>query len=350
MNGTATRWLCAFAVLVFSLVQTRGQYDPEWTRNFRAGVMAGFNIKATFKTGGNLTLSGNNPGPTNTHAANHFFDNGYVRVDDFNNSQNYTTFWGYQDASQYDAVNSRLLYQGGSAFSANGTSTASGNSNPGDVGFEVAYGGYPWRWEHLRLGFDFGFGYLPINISGRESLSGNVTHNTYGFQVPDGVVVPGAPYNGGRSGFGQPSILDEMSFLGSSVTNGLLTGKQTLEATLYTFRLGPALFFDLNQYLGLTVSAGPAVGFVTGNLKFDETITPADGAETISHGEIRSTEFVYGGYVSAMLTYHATQNGDVFIGVQYMPLSQATFGGGGRSARLDLKGAVYISGGINWPF
>jgi hypothetical protein len=43
-------------------------------------------------------------------------------------------------------------------------------------------------------------------------------------------------------------------------------------------------------------------------------------------------------------------NGDIYLSAQYMPLSNANFSGGGRSAKLDMHGAVYVSAGINWPF
>ncbi len=41
----------------------------------------------------------------------------------------------------------------------------------------------------------------------------------------------------------------------------------------------------------------------------------------------------------------------VFVnGTLFMPLGRSTFSGGGRQARLDLNGAIYVSAGINWPF
>src|SRR5262249_5909896 len=155
------------------------------------------------------------------------------------------------------------------------------------------------------------------------------------FQVDPGLALPTAPYNGGASGFGQPSIHDSMSFVSSTNSPGSLTGTQTLDVTLLTFRLGPSLFWDINDYVGLTVSAGPAVGFATGSLEFNENITVHESTGDVqvhNKGHVHSTDFVYGGYVSAVLTIHAVANGDVFVGAQYMPLSNANFSGSGRSA------------------
>jgi len=99
----------------------------------------------------------------------------------------------------------------------------------------------------------------------------------------------------------------------------------------------------------LVPGAGPAVGIVSGNYKFDETIVTAGGT---SHntGRIGMTRTVYGGYVNAAVVYHAVAHGDVYLGAQFMPLSSATVSGMGRAAKLDLSGALQISAGVSWPF
>jgi hypothetical protein len=94
------------------------------------------------------------------------------------------------------------------------------------------------------------------------------------------------------------------------------------------------------------------VGIAPGKLRFDETIdtTLAGGTAVKNNGSISSTEVVYGGYINLMITYHAVPNGDFFASVQYMPLTSATYSGGGRSAKLNMSGALFVSGGVNWPF
>jgi len=59
---------------------------------------------------------------------------------------------------------------------------------------------------------------------------------------------------------------------------------------------------------------------------------------------------VYGGYINVMATYHAEENGDIYLGVQYMPLGSSSLSRGGREASIDLEGQVYISLGVNWLF
>jgi hypothetical protein len=64
-------------------------------------------------------------------------------------------------------------------------------------------------------------------------------------------------------------------------------------------------------------------------------------------------DVVFGGNVNATLLYHTEDKArpvDLYISAQYMPLGSADFSQGGRDARLDLSGQIYISAGVNWPF
>ena len=118
---------------------------------------------------------------------------------------------------------------------------------------------------------------------------------------------------------------------------------------LYTLRLGPSIYWDFNRYLGMSVSAGPAIGIVSGDFKFDQDVT-ANAATAHTSGHVSGTDVVYGGYANTKVMCHIIRNGDIYLGAQYMPLGKATIGGGGNQARLDLEGTVYLSAGINWTF
>jgi hypothetical protein len=45
-----------------------------------------------------------------------------------------------------------------------------------------------------------------------------------------------------------------------------------------------------------------------------------------------------------------TENADIYIGAQYMPMANVDFNGNGRQSQLELGGQLYLSVGINWPF
>lgn len=337
-HSDAGRWLCCLAGLTLFVGHAQGQeYDPDWTRNFRIGALVGLNISANFSMKGQFNVSGNKPPGV--------YDDGYVRVDETGNAQGYTSYWGYNDASQYDG-NHTLLMHSGSSFNSTGSSSKSGEAF---VGFDLAYGGNIWRGNRMRIGWELGFGLLPINITDNQPMSATLNRSVYSFNT-GGIVIPTAPYNGGPSGIGPIIPFEHTQLPDETGLPATVTGSRTLDVNLYLVRLGPTIFWDLNRYVGLQVGVGPALGIVSGNLKFDETITTEDGGTTFNRGQIGATEVTFGGYVNSTITFHTVKNGDFYLGVQFIPMNSTTISGQGREARLNLGGQVYLSAGINWPF
>ena len=313
----------------------------DWTRHFRIGALVGMNISANFSVNGTFGVSGNNP-------AQGIFDDGYVRRDQTGDSGGYTGYWGYNNATQYDPATQTLTMHATTAFSASNSGRESGVF----PGFDMAYGDNLWYWKHARVGWELGFGLLPISISENQSTSTSVNQFTYTYSVgnPDGVPFPqgSTPYQGGPSGAGYP-ILDTPSAITTNQVAGTVAGKQTLDVMLYTLRLGPTFYWDLTEHVSLSLGAGPAVGIVSGDYKYDEMVT-AGSTSVHNSGQIGGTDFVYGGYVNATVLCHVTDNADIYAGAQFMPMSDATISGGGRMGRLNLGGQVYFTVGINWPF
>jgi len=308
----------------------------DWTRHFRIGALVGMNISASFSQNGAFNISGNNP-------AGGIYNDGYVRPDQ-TGDPSYTSYWGYNNASQYNAANNTLTMSASTGFSASGSAKADGGLIPG---FEMAYGDNLWYWKHARVGWELGFGFLPINLSGSSSMGATVTRTTFTFDTA-GILVPTAPYQGGPSGLG-PLMTNSPSSSSSATSTGSIAGSHSLDVTLYTVRLGPSFYWDLTEHVGMSLGAGPAVGIVSGDYKYDETIT-AGGINARNTGRIGGTALVYGGYVNAAVMYHVRNDADIYIGVQYMPMGNATISGGGRQGRLNLGGQLYFSVGINWPF
>ncbi len=310
--------------------------EPDWTRHFRIGAMVGMNISANFKTKGTFNISGN-------QAAKGIYDDGYVREDDTGNAGGLTSYWGYKNASQYNSVANTLTMHGASSYSSTGSANESGSAF---AGFDMAYGDNSCYWKHARVGWEFGFGLLPIDIKHDSPMSATVSQSSYTFNT-GGIVMPGAGYQGGSSGNG-PVISDSHSGATNSVA-GTVTGSRELDVMLYTFRLGPTFYWDLNRYLGMQLGAGPALGIVSGHYYYNETITTATSS-THNSGSFGFTDLTYGGYVNCTLLYHIINDADLYLGAQYMPMGNASFSSGGRSGKLDLGGQLYISAGINWPF
>jgi len=312
----------------------------DWTRHLRIGAMVGMNIGASFNEKGLFNISGNN-------AANGIYDDGYVREDQTGNAGGYTSYWGYNNASQYNAASQTLSMHSTTSYSTSGSASDDGGPFPG---FDIAYGDNLWYWKHARVGWELGFGFLPIGITDSHPMSATVTQSTYTFNT-GGIVIPTAPYQGGPSGQG-PIISTSYT---SSTTNssGTVTGTRTLDVMLYTLRLGPTFYWDLGDHVGMSLSAGPAIGIVSGDYKYDEIIT-AGGVSAHNNGSFGTTDLTFGGYVNGTLMYHVQDfegnTADIYISAQYMPMGDAAFNGAGRAGQLNLGGQLNFSIGISWPF
>lgn len=316
-----------------------------WSRHFRIGALVGFNLQAHFSTSGQLTLPQGNPG-TPGGGQNHDYDDGYVRVDATGNSGNLTWNWGYDSAAQLQG--NQLAFHSVQSYDTTGTSSSATVDSGAQIGFDAAYGGTLTRLAGGTLGWEVGFGFLPSKITENQSLSANVTRLVHTYDT-GGIQLPQAPYQGSYEGPG-PTISDQAVETVTALAGVPLNSSQTLDVTLYNLRLGPTLQWELHPRVAVVVSAGAAIGVVTGDLKYHDTLQFADGTTADNQGESGDTQFIYGGYVSGTLLCHLVKNGDLYLGLQYLPMSSATFSGSGREAKLDLTGGLYLSAGVNWPF
>ena len=332
---------CVFCVAGLALFawSARGQYDPDWARHFRIGAIVGLNIKADFQMSGSIPFN---------HPAG-VYDDGYVGVDQTGNAGGVTTYFGYYNPGQYSRGANTLTFHDTTSLSSIGSMSATkdGGALPG---FELAYGGNLWYWGRARIGWDFGFGLLPISISAGQSASGTANQSVFTYDTT-GQYLPPPPgvYQAPPGATGPYNIPSTPASTNTTATSGAtLVGTQTLDVMLYTLRLGPSIYWDFNRYLGMSVGVGPALGIVSGDLKYNETITTATVVQ--NEGKISKTDLVYGWYANATLLCHLVKHGDIYISGQYMPLGNATISGQGRQGTLKLNGAAYISAGVNWPF
>jgi hypothetical protein len=319
------------------------QPEQVWPRYFRLGVLAGFNLKADFSMNGQFGVSGGQPGPVGVSGADHLYDDGYVRVDQTGNAGGYTSYWGYNDASQLSG--NTLTFHSAKSFTANSGPTSATDSA---VGVDLAYGGHLFPWRRAQVGWEFGFGYLPVNIEDQQTFSGVVNRTVHTFDT-GGIVVPTAPYQGGSGGTG-PTIRDVATALPDDTLAATVSGRRALDVDIYLFRLGPTLFWELTPRWSAAVGAGAAVGLVSGDLRFRETLSLADGGTAVNSGSIGGSDVIYGGYLNGTLLFHVEQHGDLYLSLQYMPLSEMSIRGPGRQADLIPTGGVFVSFGVNWPF
>ena len=331
------RRLAAVALVVCLGGMAEAQVITNWTRHFRIGGVVGFNMSADFKMNGTFNVSGGGqPG---------IFDDGYVLTDNTGNAGDYTSNWGYKNATQYDPGSHELIMHSSSSFSLTDSTEVDGDSH---VGLDLVYGGKIMKSGDALFTWEFGFMWMPMIIKDTRSLSTTFNRASRVFDTGD-IVMPEAPYNGGPSGIG-PTIRDTGTPGPEEASPGTITGTRKLDMTLYNFRLGPAMHWEISRWFAFSVSGGAAMGLTTCTYKYNERINISDGGQTSNSGSFDNTETVFGTYANVTLLLHTKEKADVFVSAQYMMLDTVSVSSAGREASLDLGGGIYLSAGINWPF
>ena len=302
----------------------RGQDLPDNLNRFSFGPTFGINFKADFNN--NV-----NPGPA-AGVANHTYNDGYVLVDSSGDAGGLTQNWGYQNASQYNEAHGTMN------FLNVGSSSATGNPQyGGELIYQRVIGSLPalsGDW-----GLEAGFGFTELDL--RENLGGTATVDSFPL---NGVVPPGAGYNGTFSGPG--ALLGDTPVRQSAA----LTGYQKLSGQLFSLRLGPFVEWNFTHKLSLAASVGLTLAPTTVDYDFSETATLAGGGTITESGHSSKTKLLYGPYVGAMLRYDFNKCWGVYVGARFQNLTDLSQSIGGRTAQLDPGATVYGTVGASWRF
>jgi hypothetical protein len=326
--------LCSMLAAALSM-----RAEADWTRHFRIGASFGLNVKTDFKTSGTFSLA--NPPPSARGGIT--YDDGFVGPDATGSANGTTSFWGYNNSSQFNAGTDRLTFRQTQSFDANGANKA--NDNP--LGFDMVYGGTIRQWEHLSIGAEFGFGLSVFQTRDRNAFAGTLTQRVDQYDV-GGTVLPAAPYSGPESGVG-PQISVTPIPQGTQQVAGSITGSRSLEGLLYNFRVGPLLRWEFYPRWTLNGSAGGAFGVFDAVYRFNETIsTTTTGVN--NRGKFGTTDLTYGGYAGAVVMFDTGNAWEAYLGGHFMSLSDGKIESAGRSARMHLGSAIFITAGINWTF
>jgi hypothetical protein len=276
------------------------------------------------------------------------YDDGYVLADS-TGDPDLTTNWGYDSDDQFDPATRLMTFSRAESFS--GQINDSTQDDSPYVGLELAYGTSITRWGDALIGWEAGYSFLPISISDSSTASGFTTVGRYSHRVPTGVIVPPAPHRGTASGAGQPVIERDPAATELEDIAGRASVSRKLDVSLHTLRAGPTIHLELARRWAFQGGLGPAIGYVTGDYKFDERVTATGGGSSSrAEGEIGGDDFVYGGYAQALVMFHFEEHGDIYAGLQFMGLTGSDFEEGDRRAKLNMGATLSFLVGVNWPF
>jgi hypothetical protein len=328
MNRIILSTTLALAATPFAV---RGQDLPENLNRFSFGPTFGMNFKADFRNNASY-LNTVNPGPA-AGGANHTYDDGYVLVDSSGNAGGLTWNWGYQNASQ--VVGNTMQFH---AIQTENPSSVTGNPQyGGELIYQRVIGSLPFMSGDW--GLETGFGFTEIDL--RENLNGTAIFDSFPL---NGVVPPGAGYNGTYSGPG--------ALLGDTPTRATaaLTGYQKLSGQMFSLRLGPFAEWNFTRKFSLAASVGLTLAPTTVDYDFSETATLAGGGTYAASGHSSETKLLYGPYVGGMLRYAFNKSWGVYVGARYQNLTDLSQSIGDRTARLDPGNTVYGTVGASWSF
>jgi hypothetical protein len=331
------------------------EQDQAPSRNrFGLSYRMGFNITAKFKNlGGYPALA--NPNMTPNGAAWNY-DDGYNFDDGPGTPPGQTWYWGYAGPKATQVPGDGNLYLSRSSAGAD-VSTGGKTDDPQQPGFEFTYNrdlgalGSKARW-----GVEGAFNFMNVSIHDNRTLFGSVTKQTDAYAL-NGVVPPDPPYYGTfegpvPGGPNRPVISDTpIPQAPTTIANGAtIVGDRKIDADIYGFRVGPYVEIPLSQKFALSLSGGLAVASVHGDFKFNETVSIPGVGSVASSGSGSRTDWLFGGYAGANLSYAFNKSWSAAIGAQYQNVGRFSEQVGGKRAELDLSNSIFVTVGIGYSF
>lgn len=328
--------------LAVGLAMTSWGADWESSKHrFNLNTHVGFNIEASFeKLGG---VSGPNPG-SDLRGTDHFYDDGYNRVDESGNAGGQTRFWGYDNPGQL--LDDAIVM---SSFSSSSSGSIRGVQDAPHWGAELTYarelgwnGSYWW-------GVEIGLSWTDLSFKERASFQGNATIVRDAYSL-NGGVAPDAPYAGTFNGSG-PALGDDPLRTVQNLNGAAQTmGEYELDASLYVLRLGLVYETPFTSWLSLQFGGGIAGGFVDSEFRYQESTTIASLRSSVTRGSESGDDFVGGAYAHAGLALHFHDHFMASLGMQYKYLTSYTQEAAGRRAEIDFEGALYVALGVGVTF
>ena len=297
---------------------------------FGASAGATFNYKADFRSAAAVQPRATQPRAA-TAGVDHFYDDGYNRVDSSGNFGNETTYWGYQNASQ-DNGGSITMNSAQTTIDANGSSGSQEEAQPA---LEIYWQKDLTANERWNFGLRTALRWQRIELDNRAAYSTTVEtiSDTYSYTG----IPPGAPFNGSFSG---PNFLlsDIPVRNTSSVPGAAIVANRTLDADLFGFDLGPTLSLNLTKKLRAVVSAGGTVAWMQSDFAY------RDGA--LASGSDTKEDWLLGAYVGADLQYQIGEHWGIFGGAAYNRLQNFDQQVDGRSAELQFGDSYTLRTGL----
>jgi hypothetical protein len=354
MNVSAARFAVATLMLIpfaASSYAERGQWS------FGAGYAPIIGLRTEFSGFGNFQNPFPVPAPAG--ATNYFYANGSVQVDSSGNAGGLTTFWAYNNASQYDpAAFGGLGAINYSAFSSglSGAGSVVDNNVAAAAGFEmhgyldlgsVSFLPTMAAGRSATWGLRTGLQYARVNNSNTAGQVGAVGTINDSFNL-NGVIPPAAPYAGTFLGPGP--LLGDTPTRTTGTAVAAISGYRNLDVQLFVSTFGSYVALPVTKDLDVMLEGGAVLALASGNYKYESTVTVPGAGTQVSGGQKSSTKLLPGVYTSVGLAWHLTDQFMLQGAVRYQFMRQYSLVANGSNANLSFDSALVLSLSATYKF
>jgi hypothetical protein len=326
-----------------------------------------FDAKTTFKGFGGYRAT--DPGLAG-FPLDHFYDDGYNRVDFLGNNHsgqgfpNTTIFWGYKYQQTQNPNSADVAV---AMHSAGTVPLADLDNKDPRHGFELTYQRTLGEFHNITWGVEAGFGFTRVDADENKTTGAPIVETTDSYAVPvdpgGGHEIPSAPYNGffrppNNNPFNQGSLLSDIPMRNFSAAGmAAVVSDRSFDANIWQLRLGPIINVPINRRLELELSAGVAMAAVDSNFQFTEQVflpptvgMPSGGASPVFHGSSQDDGILFGEYLAGKVIMPISPDANLFAGVQWEDVGQYHHSIGVHSTQLDLAGTVSVTIGFGLGF
>jgi hypothetical protein len=286
-----------------------------------------FNLRADFSMPLDSYGFNNDPGAA-AGGTDHFYDNGYNRVDSAGNIHgpvnNVSWYWG----------SGIVMSSAGAQLFEGGHSTVSENPRHG---FGVFWQELITHRKQWNVGIKVSGGYQGLDITDGVDLSySNVTiQDTYAYSI----IPPAAPYAGSFTGPG-PLISDTPSRNTLASAPISTTGRRRVNGYLVSAGTGPYVRAILASGLFLDLGAGINLAWVATEFSYD------DGS--LGKGNSRSDDLIPGMYSELDLQYRIHEQWNLVCSAKYLFMDSYQHVSDNREAELNFADAFILGFGISY--
>jgi hypothetical protein len=329
--------------------------DLHATNRLTLSLRFGLNISSSFKGVGfgipGGAASGN--GQVTPDGSPYNYSDGYVLTDSTGNFLGFSSYWGYDNASQYNpAANTFTFHNSTSSGILGGQSGGSDQSLPG---VELTYDrelGTKENWHDMHYGIEGAVNYLKtsFNNNGISGAAASTTTDVYQF----GGIAGNQPAPGFQGRFsgnpGDPVIVVPAISSTTASSSETFLSQDQFDGNLWGFRLGPYVEFPMSEKWSLHFSGGLALGLLDGSETWQQTLNiPATGTFAASGGG-SDLKLLWGFYAGLDAAYQFNQRWGVEGGVQFQDIGDYSHSFSGRTVELDLRNSLFVQVGVTYSF